>query len=237
METIKASDRETILAMLPATRSALLEKTGWTPLRLGVAMMARTEYRDGVWHEVEQKEDEPAQPSFGSINPVIAERHQEVSRMIARGFPVDETRRMLGLTPVQMQNSLHVTGHRPVLSYQSLGINSATSARRKRVIELHAEGKGDSEMAGLLACTNETIRRDRAVLRLPANSAPRANEDQRKKELMARRAKVRAMIAQGKTVREMANEIGCTTRLIHGTIRYMPRVDNQRDTAGATNAD
>ena len=115
------------------------------------------------------------------------------------------------------------------------GESPAVKARRAKVARLAAEGKTSRQIAEVFGVTQETIRRDARMLGITIELPPQ--ESLLPPEIVARRVRVRALVAQGLSQTEIARRLGVTANRVHSDVKAMgisthgkggPKTDTRR---------
>ena len=98
-------------------------------------------------------------------------------------------------------------------------IGNSIEERRNKVEKLHKEGKTQQEMAQILGYSKATIIKDIAYLKEQGRIIGRRQMQQKIQE--ERRKEIKKLIKDGKTQKEMAQQLQCSEMAISNEVKYL----------------
>ncbi len=98
-------------------------------------------------------------------------------------------------------------------------IGNSIEERRNKVEKLHKEGKTQQEMAQILGYSKATIIKDIAYLKEQGRIIGRRQMQQKIQE--ERRKEIKKLIKDGKTQKEMAQQLKCSEMAISNEVKYL----------------
>lgn len=168
---------------------------------------------------IEGKEEKPKMEKINKREEKVNERREKVAILYNKGESVEQISKRLGEPISTVYDDITYLGENGIIQLRTDDKKQKISERRNRIAKLYKSGKTLKDIANELGVSTSTVNSDIQYLR--ENGIIQLRTGNKESEATERREKVAKLYNSGKTLKEIAQEVGISISTVHADVKYL----------------